>query len=517
MLDRLNRLSLRQKLTAMLMIMSSSMLLLASIAFVTWDFYRFRADMRADLITQAHLVLSDVMMPQIDGFGLLRELRADPETAELPVILLSARAGEESRIEGIHAGADDYLVKPFSKRELLACIEGQLRLARVRREARKSLEESREALAESDRRKDEFLATLSHELRNPLAPLRNALQVMRIAGQAGQDLTPVCQMMERQVNHLVRLVDDLLEMSRISRGTLELRTERVDLNVIAANALEVNDPSIQSRGHEVHVSLSPAPVWVRGDPVRLTQAIGNLLNNAAKYTDLNGKIWLSVRRDGADALISVRDNGAGISADALGRVFDLFHRGDRIGDGSGLGIGLTLVRTLVQMHGGRVTAQSEGPGLGSEFTVRLPLAASQESATTSGDRRVSRQITSQRVLVVDDNRDAADSLQTLLTLLGAEVRVARDGPQALRAVHEYRPNAVLLDIGMPGMSGYEVARLIRADREIAQPTIVALTGWGQPEDRRRAAEAGFDHHLVKPADLVALQGILNSLQDQPRC
>jgi PAS domain S-box-containing protein len=585
------------------------------------------------------LVLSDVMMPRRDGFGLLRALRADPATADLPVILLSARAGEESRIEGIQAGADDYLVKPFSRRELLACVEGQLRLAEVRKErgaqfetllnqaplgvylvdadftiravnpvalpvfgdipggvvgrdfaeimhilweqayadeivqsfrhtletgephvvperaarradrgvteyyewrldriplpdarygvvcyfrdisqqvlARMALEESREALQEADRRKDEFLATLSHELRNPLAPLRNALQVLRISGQADAELAPVRQMMERQVNHLVRLVDDLLEMSRISRGRLELRTERADLNDIASTALETVDALVASRGHRLHVALWPAPVWVQGDPVRLTQVFANLLNNAAKYTPPRGDVWLTIRKIAPDAVVTVRDNGDGISANEVPRVFDLFHRGDRIGDGSGLGIGLTLVRKLVQMHGGRVSAHSDGHAQGSEFTVTLPLAPSQEAAAAN-ERRQDRQIKAQRVLIVDDNRDAADSLNALLTLLGADVLVARDGPRALEAVRHFRPTVVLLDIGMPTMNGYEVAKQIRANHEVHQPAIVALTGWGQPEDRRRAHEAGFDHYLIKPADLVALQGVLNAVRTEPQ-
>jgi PAS domain S-box-containing protein len=587
------------------------------------------------------LVLADVMMPELDGFGLLRELRADPETRALPVILLSARAGEESRIEGIEAGADDYLVKPFSRRELLACVEGQLQLAELRREtgaalrqrsaqfetllnqaplgvylvdadfriravnpvalpvfgdipggvigrdfdeiihllwekqyadditaivrrtlntgepyiapergefrrdrgvveyyewrldripladgrygvvcyfrdisvhvqARKALEASREALREADRRKDEFLATLCHELRNPLAPLRNALQVLRMTQPDDSGTVSLRKMMERQVNHLIRLVDDLLEMSRISRGTLELRTERVDVNVIASNAIETNEPQIMARGHLVNMSLAPQEAWVQGDPVRLTQAIGNLINNAAKYTEPGGQIWVTVRQVGVDVLVSVRDNGAGIGADALPRIFDLFHRGDRLGDGTGLGIGLTLVRNLIEMHGGTVSGQSEGAGRGSEFTIRLPQAAS-PSLAAMGERRGSRRLPPRRILVVDDNKDGADSLQTLLTMLGAQVEVAHDGPSALQQVAALQPALLLLDIGLPGMTGYEVARRIRSDKGIAQPVIVALTGWGQPEVRRQAQEAGFDHHLIKPIDLSALQEILNGL------
>jgi len=251
------------------------------------------------------------------------------------------------------------------------------------------------------------------------------------------------------------------------------------------------------------------------DPIRLPQVFANLLNNAAKYTPPRGDVWLTIRKIAPDAVVTVRDNGDGISANEVPRVFDLFHRGDRIGDGSGLGIGLTLVRKLVQMHGGRVSAHSDGHAQGSEFTVTLPLAPSQEAAAAN-ERRQDRQIKAQRVLIVDDNRDAADSLNALLTLLGADVLVARDGPRALEAVRHFRPTVVLLDIGMPTMNGYEVAKQIRANHEVHQPAIVALTGWGQPEDRRRAHEAGFDHYLIKPADLVALQGVLNAVRTEPQ-
>jgi CheY-like chemotaxis protein len=303
----------------------------------------------------------------------------------------------------------------------------------------------------------------------------------------------------------------LLEVSRINHGTLELRPERVDLNAIVEHALETSEPLIQTRGHRLHVALPGRELWVDGDPIRLAQVVANLLSNAAKYTDPGGDIWLTVARVDTEAVITVRDNGAGIAASALPRVFDLFHRGDRLVDGTGLGIGLTLARNLVQMHGGRIVAQSDGAGKGSEFTVGLPLTVSQEPATQR-ERRISRHLAPLRVLIVDDNQDAADSLQALLRLLGADAEVARDGHKALDAVTQYRPTVVLLDIGLPGMNGYEVARWIRARRDIQQPTIVAITGWGQPEDRRRAQEAGFDHHLIKPADLVALQGILNSLR-----
>ena len=370
-------------------------------------------------------------------------------------------------------------------------------------------------LREADRRKDEFLATLSHELRNPLAPLRNSLHLLQLAGSGGP-AAPIREMMERQVNHLVRLVDDLLEMSRISRGTFELRKERVALGSIIQNAIETSDPLIQNAGHRLTVVLPEENLWVDGDPVRLAQILANLLNNAAKYTEAGGEIRIVTRREGSGAIISVRDNGAGISPDALPRLFEMFSRGDR-GTGrdqGGLGIGLALARRLVEMHGGSISATSDGIGRGSEFIVRLPLAANQsgeDDLSIAGAPAIPRK----RILVVDDNRDSAESLGMLLEFLGADVKVALDGPGALEAYERYDPAVVLLDIGMPGMDGYEVARRIRTDFPNRDTAIVALTGWGQEEDRRRARAAGFDHHLIKPADVGALQALLGSLGGVP--
>ena len=373
-----------------------------------------------------------------------------------------------------------------------------------------------EQLREADRRKDEFLATLSHELRNPLAPLRNSLHLLGLAGASVGPAAPIRDMMERQVNHLVRLVDDLLEMSRISRGTFELRKERVPLGAIIQNAIETSDPLIQGAGHRLTVSVPEEPLWVDGDPVRLAQILANLLNNAAKYTEAGGTLEVHARREGASAVIAVRDNGAGISPEAIPRLFEMFSRGDRGSgrDQGGLGIGLALARRLCEMHGGSVTARSEGPGRGSEFIVRLPLAARQageEIIAEAGAPPVPRK----RILVVDDNRDAAESMGMLLEFLGADVRVAVDGPGALEAFEIYEPAVVLLDIGMPGMDGYEVARRIRTEFPQRHTAIVALTGWGQEEDRRRARAAGFDHHLIKPADVGALQALLGSLGSVP--
>jgi CheY-like chemotaxis protein/two-component sensor histidine kinase len=366
-------------------------------------------------------------------------------------------------------------------------------------------------LQDSDRHKDEFLATLSHELRNPLAPLRNSLHLLRIASSDGS-AAPIHEMMERQVNHLVRLVDDLLEMSRISRGTFELRREKVELSAIVRNAVETSDPLMRSAGHKLQVTLPEQPLWIDGDPVRLSQVLANLLNNAAKYTDAGGTVRLTAHGVGSFAEISVRDNGSGISADALPHLFEMFSRGDRSSgrDHAGLGIGLALARRLVEMHGGSIAARSEGLGKGSEFTVRIPRSADSgiPSATAQS---VGPAISRKRILVVDDNVDSAESMRMLLEFLGANVRVAFDGSAALESFAATEPALVLMDIGMPGMDGYEVARRMRAADPQRKTTIVALTGWGQEDDRRKARDAGFDRHLIKPADVGALQALLSSL------
>jgi PAS domain S-box-containing protein len=582
------------------------------------------------------LVLADVMMPRLDGFGLLRELRADPRICDLPVILLSARAGEESRVEGLGAGADDYLVKPFRARELLARIDARLQMARLRREANEALRTSEErfrtladnmsqfawmadaqgwifwynrrwyeytgttleemqgwgwkkvhhpehvdrvvkriqhswdtgeawedtfplrgkdgtyrwflsraipirdaqgrvlrwfgtntdvtaqraaeeALKEADRRKDEFLATLAHELRNPLAPIRNSLHILRLAGSDSGAAEGVRAMLERQVNHMVRLVDDLMEVSRITRGKIELRKEPVELAAVVRSAVETSRPLIEAARHQLAISLPAEPLLLDADPVRLAQVLANLLNNAAKYTEEEGQIWLTARREGADAVVSVRDTGMGIPAEMLRKVFDLFTQVDRNYSRAqgGLGIGLTLVRSLVDKHGGSVEVKSDGPGRGSESVVRLPLRKEEggrrKEESTPSDSSFLLPNSSLKMLVVDDNRDAADSLGLLLKLLGAEVLTVHDGSAALEALRTYQPSVVLLDIGMPGMDGYEVARRARRQPEGRDVTLIALTGWGQEEDRRQSKEAGIDYHLVKPVDLDALQTLLAAL------
>ena len=445
------------------------------------------------------LVLADIMMPNLDGFELLKAVRANERTQFVPVILLSARAGEEARVEGLQAGADDYVVKPFTARELVGCVDAHLKLAQLQKEYRD--------------RKDEFLATLAHELRNPLAPLLTGLHLLRMPGNRQESVEEMYDLMERQIRHLVRLVDDLMEVSRITRGNIELRKERLELASVIQSAIEISKPLIDAAQHELEVNLPAEPFLINADPVRLAQVFSNLLNNSAKYTEKGGRIWLTAYRENGSVVVSVRDNGMGIAAEMLSRVFDLFtqFRGSYLPQ-EGLGIGLTLVRRLVELHGGNVEAKSPGRGKGSEFLVRLPLvrklAKPLDDRSTSGNLF---ELTRHRILVVDDNRDSADTLSLLLERLGAAVSTVYDGQAALEALKTLDPSAIFLDIGMPGMDGYELARRVRQEQDYRDVTLIACSGWGQEEDRARATAAGINQHLVKPIDLRALQKLLAEL------
>jgi CheY-like chemotaxis protein/two-component sensor histidine kinase len=361
-------------------------------------------------------------------------------------------------------------------------------------------------------REDQFLATLAHELRNPLAPMRYCVGILeRTCDQdAGRQ---AIQIMDRQLRQMTRLVDELLEVSRVTRGKIELRCEPVDLGGVLASAVETSRPAIEAEGHALTV-LDPAPpLTVDADPMRLAQVISNLLDNAARFTDPGGRIELEAHRDGGHAVIDVTDSGVGISADALPDVFELFSQADKraLRSNNGLGIGLALVRSLVELHGGEVSASSPGPGRGSRFEVRLPLRPTRPREARLGGGSEREIPGMQRVVVVDDNRDAADTLATLLRIEGAEVRVAYDGPTALNVIEDFRPRAVVLDLGMPGMDGYEVARWIRHRKDLDGLTLIALTGWGAEADRRLTAEAGFDHHLIKPAGIDSVQAVLSRL------
>jgi len=376
--------------------------------------------------------------------------------------------------------------------------------------------QAEQELRDNDRRKDEFLATLAHELRNPLAPIRNSLQILRMPRIDAEVAEQSRDVLDRQVQHLVRLVDDLLDVSRVMRGKIELRREHVELSTVIARAVETAKPLIELQRHDLEIIVSPESLPLDADPVRLAQVVGNLLTNAAKYTEANGRIWVTASREGDLAILSVRDNGIGIAPDMLPHVFDLFVQADHTSTKSqgGLGIGLTLVKNLVEMHGGSVTAHSRGLGEGSEFIVQLPLVSQDgQKVNNSTIHEMNPAPTSSglRLLVVDDNRDAASTLAMLLRLKGHQVEVANDGPTALAMAEELRPDVIFLDIGMPRMDGYEVARRIRQQPELNNVVLAALTGWGQQEDRRRTAAAGFNHHLVKPPELKIVDALLAGL------
>ena len=438
--------------------------------------------------------------------------------SDLPVLMLARHgADSEALAEAVHElGNVIWLERPIRVAALASAVRSALRARDRQYRARAHLLERDRALSalqEADRRKDEFLAMLAHELRNPLAPIRNSVHILRLTA-VNEAPSYLFEIIERQVGYMVRLVDDLLEVSRITRGKIELRREQVELSAVIQAAVETTRPLIEAGQHELSIDCGQEPLYLAADPVRLAQIFANLLNNAAKYTDQGGRISVTIAREDDTAVVAVRDSGVGISAASLPRVFDMFMQGDatKTRGGGGLGIGLTLARTLAEMHGGTVDARSEGLGKGSEFVVRLPLATDSRASLPELVGAPPRAVQGPtRVLVVDDSRDGADSLRVLLELLGAEVRVEYDGPAALDTFGTYQPEIVLLDIGMPGMDGFEVARRLRQRPESQQVTLIALTGWGQEKDRRNSHAAGFDHHLVKPVDIDALQGLLTTV------
>jgi two-component system, sensor histidine kinase len=369
-----------------------------------------------------------------------------------------------------------------------------------------------EALREADRRKDEFLATLAHELRNPLAPIRNALEILRLAGDDPAKSMMAREMMQRQVGQMVRLVDDLLDVSRITTGKLAVRKAVFDLNASVRDAVETVRPFTETRGQKLELDLPRAPLAVEGDRTRLAQVFSNLLNNAAKYTEPHGRIRLALRQEADQAVVSVADTGIGLSAEAIGSIFDMFVQVDRSLERSqaGLGVGLTLARRLVELHAGTIEARSAGPGRGSEFIVRLPLSTVRLQEPDSPAGPPGDEAHSRRILLVDDNVDFANSLGQLLKAQGHDVRIAYDGAEALAFARDFTPEIAFVDIGMPKVHGYEVARRMRLEPGTARCMLVAVTGWGQENDRKRAREAGFDRHLVKPVDPAEIESIVEA-------
>jgi PAS domain S-box-containing protein len=367
-----------------------------------------------------------------------------------------------------------------------------------------------EALKEADQRKDEFLALLAHELRNPLAPIRNAVEILRAKGPPAPELRWAREVIDRQLEQMTRLVDDLLDVSRITRGKVELRKERIELSMVVGDAIEASRPLIEKWGHELTVTLPPEPVFLDADRTRIGQVLLNLLNNAAKYTDQGGHIWLTGERAGHQVVVRVRDTGVGIAPDMLPGIFEMFRQVDRSLERSrgGLGLGLTLARRLVELHGGTLVAHSPGADQGSEFVVQLPSAAEMVGAPRPGGDGTEAAPPPCRILVVDDSQDASESLAMLLRIAGNEVRTAQDGLEAVGAAVAFRPDVVLMDIGLPKLNGYAAARRIRELPSSRAMVLIALTGWGQEEDRRRSREAGFDHHMTKPVEFAALRQLL---------
>jgi PAS domain S-box-containing protein len=579
------------------------------------------------------LIISDVMMPRLDGFALLTALRSDVALRSVPIVLLSARAGEDARIEGLDKGADDYLTKPFSARELVARVGALLELGAMRRQAEEALRrrtaqfetllneaplgvflidanlrilevnptaytvfgdipdlmgrdlaevmhilwprqygddivrlfrhtletgepfiepehveqrldkgvveyyewqihritlpdgrygvvcyfrdisvhvQARSALQAADRQKDEFLAMLAHELRNPLAPLRNASELLAMTARDEPRTQFSVDVIKRQVTQLTRLVDDLLDVSRITQGRIELTREPLELGAVIAQAMEAVEPLLRDKRHRVSVVSGSRPLHINGDNARLVQCVSNVFTNAAKYTDRDGEIRVHSYADGAAAVIEISDNGMGIPAELLPRIFDLFVQGDRALDRSqgGLGIGLSVVRRLVEMHGGQISARSAGAGQGSSFAIRLPLI---ERPSVSADEPEQISGPSKRILIVDDNADAADSLALLLQIDGHHTHAVYTSRDALESAQSFKPDIMLLDIGLPEMNGYEVARRLRALSGFGEVRLIALTGYGQAGDQARARAAGFNDHLMKPVEWLELKRALAGL------
>ena len=460
------------------------------------------------------LALIDVQMPGLSGFELAELMRGNGRTRGIPIIFVTAGSADyQRRFRGYEAGAVDFIQKPIEPDILRSKADVFFELYRQRQQISLQRDELRiqaEALKEADRRKDEFLATLAHELRNPLAPLRNGLDTLR-KNPNGERSADIRDMMDRQLVHLVRLIDDLLDVSRVSQGKIELRTERIDVGEVINAAVEASRPIIESARHLLTIHLPPHPLWVDADLTRLSQVVANLLNNAAKYTPAGGRIGISVKNADCDVLIEVSDNGVGIPAEMRSKVFQLFAQVDNHLDRAqgGLGIGLALVKQLVTMHGGTVVAKSAAAGNGSVFSVRIPLASDPEPAVNRQEMATDTEpAKALKVLVVDDNVDVAEAVGWMLEAIGHESHLIHDGRQALQAAREFGPDVVLLDIGLPGMDGYEVCRAFRQDELFKSMPIVAQTGWGQGRDRTLASEAGFDHHLTKPVALDDLEKLL---------
>ncbi|HEU4992792.1 MAG TPA: response regulator [Luteimonas sp.] len=492
------------------------------------------------------VILLDVNMPGLDGFETAHMIHQHPRFEKTPIIFVTAvNVTDMDRLRGYKLGAVDYVMVPVIPEILRSKVVVLAELYRKRRELRRAnatleAEKARELgrlndslrsanaelaelvarLRDADRRKDEFLATLAHELRNPLAPLLNAVNVRRLSETAAA-ADPLQGLMERQLALLVRMIDDLLDVARVTQGKLELRRTPTTLREVLDSAIETAHPVLRHGRHELRVELPDEALVLDGDAARLSQVFANLLNNAAKYSDAGSPIAVSARADGDAIEVVVSDQGIGLDEAQARSIFEMFVQAHAAADraGGGLGIGLTLVRQLVGMHGGTVEARSAGPGRGSEFVVRLPrapagTAAPAAPARDAGATATGGGVRGRRALVLDDNRDAADTLSMMLDLLGFQVRTLYDPALFEETFAAFPAEAVFLDVGMPGRSGYDVAAALRASPGGRDVLLVAVTGWGQPEDRRRSRDAGFDRHLVKPPELAAIHAICRELEQR---
>lgn len=462
------------------------------------------------------LMLTDLVLDATGLAGLQRALQAQPSWSNLPVLALCRQALLTPALRDAGLRNLTVLDRPTSTRAMVSAVMTALRGRRWQYQIRDqidSLLRADRSLRLADQRKDEFLATLAHELRNPLAPIRTGLQLLSRQPAGGDQLKGVTDMMERQMSQLLRLIDDLLEVSRISTGKLVLQRERLDLRRVVDMALEACQPLIARGGHQLTVTLPDQEVCVDGDLTRLAQSLSNLVNNAAKYTPDGGRIQVSLACEGSDAVLTVTDDGIGLPPDTIARVFDMFAQVNRSLERAqgGLGIGLALVRSLVQMHGGQVSAASPGAGQGSTFTLRLPLLQPAPKPAPAAPPAAAAPGRTLRILVVDDNEDAATVLALLLQLGGHEVQVEHGGHAALRTAASFQPHAIFCDVGMPGMGGYEFAARLRLEPRFADTLLVALTGWGAEEDKRRSRAAGFDEHLTKPASEEVVTALLARL------
>lgn len=467
--------------------------------------------------SEPELVLLDVKLPDINGLDVCRRIKEDPLSSHIMVLQISASyITTPDRVLGLECGADTYLTEPVESTELLATVKALLRLYKREEENRQLLAQLREA----DRQKDDFLATLAHELRNPLHPIRGAVELLRLKPDLDPEVQLSHDVIDQQVNHLARLIDDLLDVARITRDKLELRKEKLRLADVIRSGVKSSRAFLESHGHRAIVTLPPESVHLEGDLVRLTQVLVNLLNNAAKYTPKGENIWISATCEGDHAIIVVKDSGLGIASDKLPHVFEKFYQVDAALERSesGLGLGLTLTRRLVELHGGTLEAHSDGLGKGSEFVVSLPilLPSEQAQATEQAIGEVNEDTAHWRILIVDDGARTRQMYSILLRKRGHEVETAPDGKSAIAMVERFRPDVILLDVGMPRLNGFDTCQQIRELTTGKDIVMIAVTGWAQEEVQQRANESGFDGILVKPVGVQAILQLAGSLWEDKR-